>query len=131
MGDRWNPTIRTVTTVKPFKFFVPGDGEPVGESPAGRTWTTRLCGDTTGTVKHSYRCPVHGVFDAMVPRSEVPDEVACTAARMMCNGSCGGPMDIECRDGCSDHPSQMECSRPSLWAGSICGIGHASGEVES
>lgn len=124
MGDRWNPTIRTVTTVKPFKFFVPGDSEAAGEPqrPAGRSWTTRRRGDTTGTVKHSYRCSVHGAFDAMVLRAEVPDAVACTS-RLSSSEA------VTLFEG-TDQTGSL-CGRLSLWAGSTCGIGHASGEVES
>ncbi len=71
------------------------------EAPSGKGWTIRRRGDLEGSIKHTYRCPVHGQFDAYVSRAEVPDEVRC-------GGTCG---------------------IASPWAGSLCGIGWAAGEV--
>jgi hypothetical protein len=79
---------------------------PPGVEPRGKTWGIRRRGDLEGKVKHAYRCPVHGVFELEVSRSNVPDEVDCPM-------SCGmTPMK-------------------ATWAGSSCGIGHAAGEVMS
>lgn len=124
MSDRWNPRKIVTDTPKPaLKLYVPGGPaslpSTVTEHPAGFRVRTR--GDTTGTVKHAYRCPVHGVFEVMVPRSEVPDEVPCPEQGM----TLSDPADaahFEC------HAS---CGCPSKWAGSSCGIGISSGMVRS
>lgn len=113
--SRWNPKLRTVDVVHPPKFFVPGSTEsaaPSSVEPRGKTWGIRVRGDTEGTVKHAYRCPVHGEFEVMVPRASVPNEVPCVV-----------PITLYFGD--------EVCEFPSLWAGSTCGIGHAAGEVES
>lgn len=41
------------------------------------TFTIKLRGDQSGTVLHEYHCPVHGRFEADVPRASVPDAVPC------------------------------------------------------
>lgn len=113
MSDRWNPRTVTVPTYHPPKFFVPGD-VPAGGAvePRGKTWGIRERGDLGSTVVHAYRCPVHGLFDVRVPRSDVPDEVFCAVH--------------------DEHETMWNaCGRTSPWAGSFCGQGIASGEVES
>lgn len=90
--------------------------QPVFVVPAGQVevrtsgWTVRRRGDTEGTVKHTYRCPVHGQFDVHVSRAEVPDSVACMFRSWSETQACGAV---------------------SPWAGSMCGIGFAAGEVTS
>lgn len=93
--------------VRPIRVYVPS-GETVTQAPAG--YTVRLRGDREGTVVHSYRCPVHGLFDAHVSRADVSDAVACPVE------------DESCGCGCV-------CGARSPWAGSLCGIGFAAGEV--
>lgn len=120
MTDRWNSKLHTVDVVRPPKFFVPS-GERTGSSsvePRGRTWGIRERGDVGGTVRHSYRCPVHGLFDVDVARADVPDFVMCRAA--VHGGQLHGTME---RD--------QYCLSPAPWAGSFCGQGHAAGEVMS
>ena len=109
MSDRWNPKWVTRPVERPVKIVVPDGAPPASSSvePRGKTWGIRRRGDLEGQVKHAYRCPVHGEFEAMVPRSDVPDEVVC--------GSITG----------------IFCGRTATWAGSSCGIGHAAGEVMS
>lgn len=88
--------------------FVVPSGETVSVAPAG--YTVRLRGDREGTVVHSYRCPVHGLFDASVRRSDVPDEIRCQVDT-------------------SSMGLGLQCAAPAPWAGSLCGIGFAAGEV--
>jgi len=97
-------------------FVVPGAS--VGHSsvvPRGKTWGIRERGDTGKLVPHSYRCPVHGVFDLRVPVSDVPDEVACT-------------IETEHYDGVT-RSLVAYCGLTSPWAGSTCAIGVESGTV--
>ena len=98
--------------------------------PAG--FRVRERGALEGTVVHAYRCPVHGLVDVRVPRSDVPDEVPC-------------PEWVTIRE--PDHEEPMPdgrrwitpgrvlddgaCSRPAAWAGSRCGQGWAAGECKS
>lgn len=98
--------------VKPIRVYVPS-GETVTQAPAG--YTIRLRGDREGTVVHSYRCPVHGLFDAHVRRSDVPDSAEC---------------DWESVVLVSGWTKSVDCRLPSPWAGSLCGIGFAAGEVK-
>jgi len=101
-------------------FVVPGAS--VGSSsvvPRGKTWGIRERGDTGKLVPHSYRCPVHGVFDLRVPVSDVPDEVACTAELM------DVPLDVAL---VAFHPGNY-CGYMSPWAGATCAIGVESGMV--
>jgi hypothetical protein len=113
MSYRWHDE----PVVRPGIWVVPSG--PVEVGPAGRGWTLRRRGDSEGTVVHSYRCPVHGVFDRHVSREDVPDSVACEA-RLGCH--CG---QSDCKTyGCYDR-----CREDSPWAGSLCGIGWAAGEV--
>jgi hypothetical protein len=120
--SRWNPKLRTVDVVHPPKFFVPGSAEtaPSSVEPRGKTWGIRVRGDTEGTVKHAYRCPIHGTFEAMVPRASVPDEVPCVV-----------PAWFAPRRPGTVYSGNEVCEAPSPWAGSTCGIGHAAGEVMS
>ena len=89
------------TPQRPIRSFVPA-GEVAEVKPGG--WVIRERGDREGLVVHAYRCPVHGVFDMRVPRSDVPDSVVCEA-----------PFCIE----------------EAYWAGSLCGQGKSAGECES
>lgn len=117
---KWHDSDR----VRPLKFFVPS-GETTEER---KGWTLRRRGDSEGQVLHSYRCPVHGVFDAMVSRAEVPDAVRCPEGPGSCDAEEAGlniqlmAQGLEVEDVCGDF---------SPWAGSRCGIGHAAGEVMS
>lgn len=127
MADRWNTRkIITDTPKPPLRLFVPGETSApstVTEHPAGFRVRTR--GDTGGTVKHEYRCPVHGVFEAMVPRAEVPDAVVC---QVRCpHFHADGYLVVE------GYPSTNAniCGRTSPWAGSSCSIGISSGMVRS
>lgn len=88
---------------RPIRVYQPGDAPA---EPQLRGWTVRERGDTSGVVTHSYRCPVHGLFDVEVQRSAVPDEVLCT------------------------HKSHI-LGVLARWAGSFCGQGKAAGEVDS
>ncbi len=102
---------------KPIRAFVPS-GETLEVRTSG--WTLRRRGDLEGKVKHTYRCPVHGVFDAYVSRADVPDEVFC-------------PHRLSVLDAIVEYsrvdPSGSVCGLASPWAGSLCGIGWAAGEV--
>ncbi len=91
--------------VKPIRVFVPGSEERV--ETVG-SFVIRRRGDTEGRVMHTYRCEVHGEFDALVSRSDAPDAVWCSA----------------------DDAGNV-CGRESHWAGSRCGQGKAPGEVMS
>lgn len=132
--DRWNPPRETVVTEKPVKVFVPGDDpgarnlllevfggrdvnaqHRVTEKPG---FLIRERGALDGTVVHAYRCPVHGLFDARVSRSEVPDEMPC-AHRDLEQVSAGG----------ITQGRPVFCGQSSPWAGSFCGQGKAAGEV--
>lgn len=84
---------------RPARSFVPGDSR-VSEQPGG--WRIRTRGDTGGYVMHVYRCEVHGEFDSLVSRADVPDSVPCE--------TCGGI---------------------AWWGGSRCGQGKAPGECDS
>lgn len=96
--------------VRPPVFVVPAGAV----EPRTSGWTVRRRGDTEGSVKHTYRCPVHGLVDAYVSRADVPDEVACPAMDPVDSIDLGG---------------EIECSSRAHWAGSLCGIGFAAGEV--
>lgn len=99
-------------------FVVPG--ESVGSSsvvPRGKTWGIRERGDTHKLVPHSYRCPVHGVFELAVPVSEVPDDVFCTKT-----DSIGRAADFP-------RTTTEYCGRASPWAGASCAIGLEPGMV--
>lgn len=45
------------------------------------SFTIKVRGDSTGTVLHDYHCPVHGRFEASVPRANVPDQLPCPLPR--------------------------------------------------
>jgi hypothetical protein len=111
-------------------FVVPGAS--VGHSsvvPRGKTWGIRERGDTGKLVPHSYRCPVHGVFELRVPVSDVPDEAFCTAEdRCVCleedpmmRGQCCPVHDLGRR--------ATHCGLTSPWAGATCAIGIEPGMV--
>jgi hypothetical protein len=117
------PTPRLRWTTDPVTrqqiFVVPGDSSSNSSvRPMGKTWGMRVSGDTEKLVPHSYRCPVHGVFDLRVPASEVPDEVAC-------------PTVIGTLALLSMPPKYVDdyCGLTSLWAGSTCAIGIEPGMV--
>jgi hypothetical protein len=113
---------------KPIRSFASVSSSIV--EPRGKTWGIRSRGDQTGTVKHSYRCPVHGQFDAQVSRTEVPDEMPCSAEdRCLCleqGENRGQTCPVHDLGRCPNR-----CGLTSPWAGSQCGIGHAAGEVMS
>lgn len=111
-------TTHTRDVVRPTMVVVPGG--PVEHVEEKRGFVVRTRGDTSGAVMHTYRCPVHGEFDRMVPRDRVPDRVACS---QMCTATV-------------DHGSyqltgQHICGEVSPWGGSRCGIGVSAGYVES
>jgi hypothetical protein len=114
MSNRPPPRLRWTSdpVTRPPIFVVPG--ESVGSSsvvPRGKTWGIRERGDTGKLVPHSYRCPVHGVFELRVPLSDVPDEAACLEK-----------MEPQfARD--------FACGLTSPWAGSTCAIGIEPGMV--
>jgi len=112
MSDRWNHRTVVVDNVKPVRVFMPGEATE-SEHPAG--FRVRVRG-TGGTVVHAYRCPVHGLFDRDVPRSDVPDEVACPHAEDV-----GSSVKHIVR--------VYYCGLTSPWAGSFAGQGIAAGEV--
>lgn len=123
MKDLGEYTTRTYDVVRPTMFVVPAG--PVVETEQKRGFTVRTRGDTSGTVMHTYRCPVHGEFDAMVPRSEVPNRVRCTVGPVRISGLSHGGTG-------PDHGyDKPECRTWSPWAGSRCGIGVSAGYVES
>jgi len=106
-------------------FVVPGAS--VGHSsvvPRGKTWGIRERGDTGKLVPHSYRCPVHGVFDLRVPVSDVPDEAFCTASE---HDGHAEPPCCPTDEPCEWHA--VNCGRSSPWAGSTCAIGVEAGMV--
>jgi hypothetical protein len=120
MPDR-RPPPRLRWTSEPVErppiFVVPG--ESVGASSVvqrGKTWGIRERGDTHKLVPHSYRCPVHGVFELRVPLSDVPDEAFCT-------------VDVESAYNPGDHRENEYCGLTSPWAGSTCAIGIEPGMV--
>lgn len=116
--------------------FVVPSGETVSVAPGG--YTVRLRGDRDGTVVHSYRCPVHGLFDASVRRADVPDVVTCPLWSWSIAG-CNEEYDS--REAVEDAAQALgadfsevsfetqACADDSPWAGSLCGIGFAAGEV--
>lgn len=125
MTDRWNPRLVTRPKERELKVFVP-DGTPPATStvePRGKTWGIRRRGDLEGHVQHAYRCPVHGVFDRRVPRSEVPDSMPCPTLDR-------ASIELMDADGAVVATAER-CEASSPWAGSSCGIGHAAGEVTS
>lgn len=136
----WTYKTRTFDVEKPRIHVVPAGESPPEERPKGG-FVKRYRGDTTGTVKHTYRCPVHGLFDEMVPRNDVPDMVLCTSESWSINDS---DVEYPSRNAAEDHVRDVmhagldevmlvvsKCQDYSHWAGSTCGIGHAAGEVES
>jgi hypothetical protein len=149
MIDRWNRPVVEVDRPKPTNRIVLGDRveangdlnsqHRVSTHPAG--FRIRERGAIDGMVTHQYRCPLHGVFDRRVPRSDVPDEVACS----LLSYSVGmGDMEYatmaDARQAALDagyadpdvasYQSQR-CGDTAPWAGSQAGQGHSSGEVAS
>jgi hypothetical protein len=130
MTDRWNPKWVSRPVARELKVFVP-DGAPPASStvePRGKTWGIRRRGDVDGQVKHAYRCPVHGVFELEVSRSDVPDAVPCPMydvvhvdSAILVDGTCESTWRV----------TGNACTNAAPWAGSSCGIGHAAGEVMS
>jgi hypothetical protein len=131
---------------RPPIFVVPG--ESVGTSsvvPRGKTWGIRERGDTHKLVPHSYRCPVHGVFELRVPLSDVPDEAACTA-KLDPYTDWNAERDEALRFGVTEQDDwravvastallaiqtgrPLICGLTSPWAGSTCAIGLEPGMV--
>lgn len=107
-------------------FVVPG--ESVGSSsvvPRGKTWGIRERGDTGKLVPHSYRCPVHGVFELAVPVSDVPDEVFCGSAETVESWHMGDDGTIDFYD----LKTGNQCGLAAPWAGAPCAIGLEPGMV--
>lgn len=131
MSGRWidEPVIR------PHVWVVPS-GETEYVAPSG--YTVRVRGDCEGLVTHSYRCPVHGLFDASVPRAEVPDEVFCPLRSWSIAGrdeeyasfeaaeDAARALRFDLSEVCVE---TQACADIAPWAGSLCGIGFAAGEV--
>lgn len=109
----WDPrTPRLRTTCTPQDTRGPAR---LWNHPAG--WVMRERGDVDGTVLHDYLCPVHGRFEMRVPRSAVPDEVACPVRGV--EGASWGPAERE-----------VYCGRTSPWSPGTVAVWHSSGEVE-
>jgi hypothetical protein len=138
--DRWNPRKIITETEKPARVYLAG-GPGLGDSsvvPRGKTWGIRERGDTGGTVVHAYRCPVHGVFEATVYRSYVPDVIPCPLWSV---SLAGGDKEYASQEEAAEaalragiHPDDAHfetqvCADNCTWAGSSCGIGISSGEV--
>ncbi len=127
MSDhRPHPKLRwhNEAVVRPQIFVVPGDSTANSSVvPRGKTWGIRTRGDTGGVVAHEYRCPVHGVFTALVSRASVPDEVACQRIESLVVGYAGMRPHIDALY--QDHV----CDLPSPWAGSSVAIGIEPGMV--
>lgn len=129
VADRFNPDQRVEVVVRPTKWFVPGGTAQESEHPGGFRVRVRGAG---GHVTHAYRCPVHGLFDASVPRADVPDEMACPS-RLVTVGDfdavIGGPA-LDWRN-VKGWPDSVYCGLTSHWAGSFCGQGWAAGECKT
>lgn len=82
-------------------------------------------GDVDGTVLHDYLCPVHGRFELRVPRSDVPDEVACplddiTELDLIGMSAAEGYEAINCAG---------RCGLTAPWSPGTVAVWHSSGEV--
>jgi len=73
---------------------------------------TRTRGEHNRLVRHDYRCPVHGVFEAMVKSGYVPDNIPCQY------------VDIH------EEPL-IKCGVPSPWQYPIVGQGISAGIVKT
>lgn len=73
------------------------------------TWVLKERGDTGGTVRLEYRCPVHGLFAIDVPRAFSPDTARCIS-----------------RDGV---PAGMSCNELSNWVPTVGAARVRLGEV--
>lgn len=138
----YTPRLRTVDVEHPHIHVVPGEhADDSAVIPRGKTWGIRVRGDVDGRVRHSYVCPVHGQFDAMVSRASVPDAVPCELISWSLSG---GDKKYATRDDAGEAALQagidpesdasyesQRCDATSSWAGSLCGIGISSGYVES
>lgn len=112
---RWS----TEPVVRAPVFVVPGDSSSSSSvKPMGKTWGMRVSGDVDKLVPHSYRCPVHGVFEQRVPASAVPDDAFCPMSAI-----------LRWRDGDNFHERGDVCGLTSHWAGSSCAIGIEPGMV--
>ena len=137
MSDRYQTTTREVPVDQPRNTVYATTGAATGdlnsqhrvtEHPAG--FRVRERGALEGTVVHAYRCPVHGEFEARVPRSEVPDETTCPRKLVSIgdfDAIIGGPA-LKWSE-VPGWPHDVVCGTVSPWAGSSCGIGRSSGEV--
>lgn len=131
MSDRYSTITREVPVDRPRNTAYPDTAPATGDlnsqhrvslHPAG--FRVRERGALEGTVVHAYRCPVHGLVDVRVPRSDVPDEVKCLVESRALGY--GGP-----RFGDPDAIITVVCVRTATWAGSQCGQGWAAGECKS
>ena len=101
----------TITDETPFPdLHSRGTGSIVTERPG---YILRTRGEHNRLVRHDYRCPVHGVFETIVPSGDVPDEVKC---RHMVDGEYRGSLD---------------CGKHSPWQAPSVGQGWAAGTVKT
>lgn len=85
---------------------------------AGPGFVIRERGDIDGKVKHDYLCPVHGRFEADVPRRDVPDAVPCP--HLLCGVDAGfDPFEVEV----------YHCGLSSPWSPSTIATWKSAGEV--
>ncbi len=84
-------------------------GERAPAQARGATWGIRVRGDTSGLISHEYECPVHGRFEALVPRAGVPDDVCCPHP--------------------TDNREVDACGKSARWCPPLVGVGKSAGEV--
>ena len=87
----------------------------------------RTRGEHNRLVRHDYRCPVHGVFEAMVPSGEVPAEMSCqkrSEPRMFDLFGATG-QEIE------RIKELYVCGKPSPWQTPTVAQGWAAGSVKT
>lgn len=115
----WSPREpRPVTTCTPLDTRGP---KRLWNEPAGLV--TRDRGDVGRLVRHDYRCPVHGVFEARVSSESVPDEMPCPRS---------DPDDASAAEGCELVNAGYDpehCGLTSPWSPSVAAIWPSSGEV--
>jgi hypothetical protein len=140
MTINYNPKITLRDRVKPARIVMTETQQGAVE-PRGKTWGIRERGDLHKLAPQTYRCPVHGDFVVEVPLSAVPDVVPC---HLYSWSVAGGDKEYASQEEAAEfalaagyYPDQVgaletqRCAEDSPWAGSSCGIGVSSGEVES
>lgn len=92
-------------------------------------YVLRTRGDHNHMVRHDYRCPVHGVFEAMVPSGDVPSEMPCPEIdHTYCWRDNDGAIVISC----DTYPAPpVRCDGPSTYQAPMVGQGWAAGTVKS